>query len=258
MMVGSVVRQIDHLYVALDDAEAAFAFLTEVLLLPKAWPYSEYGVFASGGVCLGNVNLEVLRANDMPSQRAQHPARVTGIAFEPAGEIDDAVAVLDSHGIAHTPPTPFVVPGGTSPAWTNVGLQVTEGTFICKYHFDNAALRRLLREQLEARSGGPLGIVAVDEVVFGVSEPIDSAVRWTRLLGPSQMPDGHMWNLGAGPAVRLIPGAVDRVEHLVVRVRSLADAEAAARRFGVGVRASGDGLVVSLDKLGGLVFNLRA
>jgi len=28
-MVSSVVRQIDHLYVALDHAEAAFAFLTE-------------------------------------------------------------------------------------------------------------------------------------------------------------------------------------------------------------------------------------
>jgi len=232
--------------------------LTEVLLLPEAWPYSEYGVFASGGVCLGNANLEVVRGNDMPSLRAQHPARVTGIAFEPVGEIDDTVAVLDSRGIAHTPPTPFVVPGGTSPAWTNVGLQVTEGTFICKYHFDIAPRRTLLREQLEARRGGPLGIVAVDEVVFGVSEPIDSAIRWTRLRGPSQVPDGHIWNLGAGPAVRLTPSAADRVEHLVVHVRSLADAEAAARRFELGVRATGDALVVSLDKLGGLVFNLRA
>src|SRR5262245_12008070 len=221
-IVTAAVRQIDHLYTALDDAPGAFSYLTEVLHLPEAWPLAEYGLFASGGVCLGNVNLEVLKANDMmPSQRAQRPARVTGIAFEPAGEIDAAIASLEARGIAHTPAMPFVVPGGISPAWTIVGFEVTEvteGTFICKYHFNIGARRQLLADQLSERHGGLLEIVSVSEIVVGARDLDECVRKWSHLLGPPA--EDLVWRVGDGPAVRVTPSEADRVEHLGVRVSS--------------------------------------
>src|SRR5262245_49076856 len=149
----AIIRQIDHVYVPLDDAKTAFVFLTESLKLPEAWPYADYGFFGSGGVSLGNVNLEALQRNDLPGGTPQHPARITGIAFEPAVEVDEVMRVLDSRGIAHTPPMPYVPPGREDPFWTNVGFDVTEGTFVCKYHFDVAARRKQLKDELDARSG---------------------------------------------------------------------------------------------------------
>jgi hypothetical protein len=35
----AILRQIDHVYVPLEDAKRAFEFLTDVLNLPEAWPY---------------------------------------------------------------------------------------------------------------------------------------------------------------------------------------------------------------------------
>lgn len=191
----------------------------------------------------------------MPSQRAQRRARITGVAFEPAGEIDDAIAALDARGVVHTAAMPFVAPGSTGPAWTTVGFEVTEGTFICKYHFDVAARRRLLADQLAERRGGAVGIVRVDEVVFGARNLNERVARWSQVLGSPR--EDFLWGVGDGPAVRLVQSEADRVEHLVVRVYSLAYARKVASEFGIGVEETRDSPMVGLERVGGLVFNLR-
>src|ERR1051325_11486523 len=116
----ALVTRIDHVFVPLADAAAAFRFLCDALALPAAWPFGEYGLFASGGITLGAANLEVVRTSDVfPFFVAQRPARVQGIAFAPVPIDDDFVAELDRRGIGHS----GVLPSDeetTGRLWTNV------------------------------------------------------------------------------------------------------------------------------------------
>lgn len=253
----AIVRQLDHVYVPLDDAKAAFAFLTEVLRLPEAWPYADYGFFGSGGVSLANVNLEALQGSDFPTGRPQRPARISGLAFEPAVDVDALTMALEGRGIAHTPPMPYTPEGSEDPFWTNVGFDVTDGTFFCKYHFDVATRRKQLKDELVARSGGLLGVVEVAEVVIGSRDLDRSNERWNRLLDPIPRGADQSWQVGGGPAIRLVTSSSDGVEHLVVRVRSVDRARNAARAVGIEVSESRGGLSIAPNELGGLVLELH-
>jgi hypothetical protein len=76
-----IVRGIDHVFVVLDDVVGAHRTLAEELGLPVAWPVGDYGTLVSGGIGLGNANLELLRASDLSPWFARaEPARVRGIA----------------------------------------------------------------------------------------------------------------------------------------------------------------------------------
>src|SRR5262249_33658038 len=227
------------------------------LKLPEAWPYADYGFFGSGGVSLGNVNLEALQRNDLPGGTPQHPARITGIAFEPAVEVDELMRVLDSRGIAHTPPMPYVPPGREDPFWTNVGFDLTEGTFVCKYHFDVAARRKQLKNELDARSGGALKVIEGAELVVGTRDRERSVERWSRLLDPLARAADDSWSVGGGPAIRLVTSSSDAVKHLVLRVRSLDGARNGADAAGIEVAETDGGLSIAPKELGGLVLELR-
>lgn len=49
---------VDHIFAPVPSAASVFRVQTEYLCLPISWPFVDYGG-ASGGVCLGNANLEV-------------------------------------------------------------------------------------------------------------------------------------------------------------------------------------------------------
>jgi hypothetical protein len=54
----SLVDGVDHVFVPMSDASAAFAVLTERLKLPVLWPFTSFGAFSSGGVSVGSIKLE--------------------------------------------------------------------------------------------------------------------------------------------------------------------------------------------------------
>lgn len=85
------------------------------LKLPVAWPFADYGGFASGGISFGNMNVEVLESNQLtPSFTAGPAARIRGVALRPKRHLDSAYFdELDPRGIAYNQPT-------AGPAWTNV------------------------------------------------------------------------------------------------------------------------------------------
>lgn len=253
----AIIRQIDHVYVPLDDAKTAFSFLTDRLNLPEAWPFADYGFFGSGGVNCGNVNLEVLQGKNAPGGHPQHPARITGIAFEPTVEIDELISALDSRDIAHTSPMPFVPAGSEYPVWTNIGFDVPEGAFVCKYHFDVAVRCKRLKDALDARGGGALEVIEVAELVIGTRDRERSIERWSRLLAPYARADNDSWSVGRGPAIRLVTSSSDAVEHLVLRVRSLDGARDGAEAAGIEVADMDGGLRIAPTELGGLVLQLR-
>jgi hypothetical protein len=140
-------------------------------------------------------------------------------------------------------------PGADAPFWTNVNFgdwPSISGTFACKYHgFDVDERRRQIREEFDARNGGTLGIDRVEEIVFGAKDVDAATAGWQNLLDPIEKSERGPWRLGDGPAVRLETSTEDRVERLVVRVRSVESAKAA-----LGVTSSGDR--VAPAELGGL------
>ena len=224
-MTEPIVRGVDHVYVPLSDAEAAYSVLTATLGLPIAWPYTAYGDFASGGVNLGSLNLEVLSDSTLDS-----PARVQGIALHPVAT-DRLVAELDHRGIAHSP-TEIFPPGAskdTGAMWTNVTLErlskPTTTVFTCEYHIPELYDYDSRQASLDEAGGGTLGVIGVQEIVISSPQPTEAIHQWQQLLDPISPRGRGYWELEHGPALRIIAGTVETVHHVVVMVRSLAAIE---------------------------------
>lgn len=230
----SVIERIDHVFAAYDDPEPVLEFFWTTLGLPVAWPYYDYGQFASGGVIVGSANLEILRGSPggFPAMATSNPARLSGLAFEPTG-IDDAwLAELDARRISHTPTMTQKGDGqfGTGDLWVNVGLgglvdtDLRTMTFTCRYLVKETLSPAERLGALNAADGGALGVVETDEIVLGTTDIDTSTRRWQRLLDPIT-PIDSSWKLGVGPRLSLIPADSDAIDHLTLAVRDVATAQ---------------------------------
>jgi len=198
--VRPLIRKLDHVFAVVNDPPRALRFMNETLELPLAWPYADYGSFASGGVNLGNLNLEFVDARGQFV--ALHPARVSGVGFEPATTINGSYAKdLEQRGIAHGLPEPGAF-------WTNIAFEDLAGpniaVFATDYHTpapkDAAARNKVLTDV----RGGRLRVVGAAELVLGVVDLDAARRRWQPLLAPAR-PDAAMrWTLGRGAALRLV------------------------------------------------------
>lgn len=227
----NIVRQIDHILIASSEAKELFSLLSDTFQLPVAWPMSDYGSFASGGVAVGNVNLEILKASK--SAASGVTSRFSGFALEPE-PLRTSLPELDARGISHGKPAPFrsrQSNGSMTTRWTTVALpdvsSDTGNVFFCEYGHDVPARRRGLFEQLRLRDGGPLSVQSIRELVYGARDVRRMQEHWQKLLDPLQASSPGVWPLGAGPAIRVIQADKDGIRELVVNVKSLQQ----ARRF---------------------------
>jgi len=232
---GPIVRQVDRILVESGDAKALIEFFAADLQLPEAWPLAEDQLHLSGGVGAGNVTIEIYEyaiRKRVPSQKIGL-ARFAGLALEPY-PLEDALREMKAEGIAYDPPQPAIsiLPDGKrGVAWTTVPLPAfsNSGLSIFLHEYSQAFLRvdvrrKQLGNRLTLNNGGPLGIQSVREVVLSATNVVQQRAAWQRLLGP-QSPSGT-WNPGNGPAIRVVPGSQDRVQKLVIQVRSLNQAAA--------------------------------
>ena len=237
----SIVRRVDHIMIRAANPRELYAFFTETMQLPVAWPLTSprEGV-VTGGVGVGNVNLEAIQ---FPGQTEQQP-RLLGFAFEPLS-LDESLRQLTRRGLAAGVRREIV---GTRPngsrgvLWTNVTLQQFSDSddpahgmvhvFLSEYspaYVDVGQRRERLRKELVANGGGPLGIVDLKEIVIAVKD-LEAARRiWDRLLQPVPSPVVNTWQVGDGPAIRLIAAPQDRMQSLIFRVASLDRANAFLR-----------------------------
>ena len=223
-----LVEGVDHVYVPMIDAAAAFAVLSDGLGLPVLWPFTPFGSFSSGGVSVGSIKLEILEANPVtPWSAAQSPPEIQAIAFRPSRAVDGAfLAEVDGRGIARSAPERFDREG--RPAWTNVYftdvIGATAGVFVCDYHLPGPRDLALRRRVLEECGGGRLGVVDAAELVIAAADTGAAERRWQRLLDPLT-PDGPLtWRPPVGPGIRLVDGAKDKVEYLALAVHSVEEA----------------------------------
>lgn len=106
--------------------------------------------------------------------------------------------------------------------------------FLVKYNpawRDIDAERRISKAQLEMRVGGVLGLIRVKEVAVGTTQLTESSALWRKLLRPAIEETGLCWQVGDGPALRVITAERDGIHHMVWEVASLADAQAALAKL---------------------------
>ena len=262
------IRQIDHIMIRAGDPRELFAFFAETLRLPTAWPLTSPrpGVL-TGGVGFGNVNVEAIQ---VPGQTDPRP-RLIGFAFEPSA-LDDSLAELNRRGLTAGERRPLVATGSDGAKrtlWTNVTLRqfsdsdnpgdATMHIFLSEYSpaYVNVDDRRArLRSQLVTSGGGPLGVVEVKEVIIGVVDLSVARQLWQKLLDPLAPTTPNAWQIGSGPAVRLVPANENRVQALLIRVASLEPAKAFLRdRQLLGTDVAGH-VTIDPSKVGGLDLRL--
>lgn len=251
------IRRIDHIMIRADDPANVYAFFTEILRLPVAWPLmSPREGVATGGVGLGNVNVEAIR---FPGQKGQPSrAQLLGFGFEPS-PLAASLAELDRRGITYGAPRPLIATGqdgSKNTLWTNVTLrQFSDGeaadatmhVFLSEYSptYVNVEQRReRLRAQLAESGGGPMGVEDVKEVIVGVRDLEAARHLWQKLLGPTPQSGPDRWAVGDGPAIRLVQARENTTQALVIGVTSLPRAKAFLRENGLlGADSEEDGAI---------------
>lgn len=242
----AIVRQVDHIMVNADSiahAKALWSLFTEQLQLPVAWPPAQYQGFFSGGVSFGNVNLEFgYQVGDLPpggSNPEAAQAWIAGLGLEPE-PLPAALRGLDGMHVRHGRPYPYTadVNGKKETLWTTVGLDEISSdrmvVFLCEYapavfqmsnppFGDLNARRKDLQDHLSAKGGGPLGIIAVKEIVLGISSYDRGVASWQKLLH-AKSENGGEWKPAEGPRIRFIAADTTAAQTIIVRVASVSRA----------------------------------
>ena len=258
------IRQIDHIMIRTGNPQDLYAFFTETLQLPVAWPItSPRAGVVTGGVGFGNVNVEAIQ---FPGQTDSRP-RLVGFALEPSG-LDESLSELNRRGITFDEPRPLIAAGpdgSRKTLWTNVTLRqfsdadnpanATLHIFVSEYsasYLNVDERRSRLRKQLVESSGGPLGVVDVKEVIIGATDLEMARGLWQRLLDPARSVTSNTWLVGNGPAIRLVSATDNRIQTMIVRVASLERAKAFLRDKQLLGRESDGQAAIDPSKIGGL------
>jgi hypothetical protein len=212
-----------------NEPEQLFRLFSEKLGLPVAWPFRSYGQFSSGGVGLGNVNIELVGSEHRQSG-------LTAVALEPTASLSEVLSRLDAQGLKHGTPAPFFQKDSSGTKrllWTTVNMMTLppRGTvFFCKYNFDVNERRALINRELQSHGAGSLGIESVMELVIGAKDMAAAQHDWGILLGPVPPSQEPLWQIGTGPAIRLVAAQEDHFVLLRLKVKSLDRARAFLKR----------------------------
>lgn len=118
------------------------------------------------------------------------------------------------------------------------------------------AERRISKAHLEMRAGGVLGLIRVKEVVIGTTQLTHSSALWRKLLRPAIEETGLCWQVGDGPALRVITAEKDGIHHMVWEVASLSDAREALETLDLLGSVMADEITLDPEKCFGLDIRL--
>ena len=231
---GPVVRQADRIQIESGNPGALFHFFADTLRLPVAWTLTEQQNYTSGSVSTGDIVLEMYRYGDREERPAK--ARYTSLSFEPY-PLEDALQELRIIGIPYAPPQPLTstLPDGTEgTAYTTVNLPSLSAPLlpVSLIEYSDKFLQVNVRRKqwgnrLLLNGGGPLGIESMYAIVLESANFNNYEAEWIRLLGKPE-PDGYLHAV-LGPAFRIVPGSKSGIQRIVLKVKSLALAEAFLR-----------------------------
>lgn len=257
-----LLTKVDHFYLVSSESERLFMLFRDEFQLPVVWPYNSFGDFASGGLSFGNVALEFVSNNAADGAGALTGFK--GIAFEPVGDADAAVAELKRRQLPHHEPIPFKFTQGGQELVGWVAINFTEvppanvNIFICDYKQRErvAGGRDKAVNELVEKSGGPLGVISVRELVLGVASVKDASQVWDKLLDSPGRGACGLFAFGSGPAIRLVQAKTEGIQSMVVGVKSIARAKQfLAERRMLGQESNGQ-LWIDPAAVGGLAIAL--
>ncbi|MHB8894280.1 MAG: VOC family protein [Candidatus Geothermincolia bacterium] len=224
-----VVNKVDHITIQSPDATSLFAFFTEGLELPTAWPLASYPGYSTGGVQAGNVNIETLQPSATPMSATSPIAFIYGVVFEPAAPLSQLTSELAARGADPSKPKvqETVVEGKTVPMWTNVTLSAlcTKNyiVYLCEYTPEYAAR---LNSHKATPPLGSLGVESMSEIDIISTDVGKTRDEWKKVLAPAPMSSDGLMTIGTGPGVRITLGSSDRITGIVFKVKSVPEAVA--------------------------------
>lgn len=228
--LAPVATDLNHVTTVTTEARAQGLYNALVgLELSSAWPFASYGAISSGGVRLGNLNVE-LGAGTSPYAGTQfatlQPPSLTGLT-----------AALDARGIVHGQPIP--VSSGSELLYTLVELPTysQESRFTAQFCAYN------IPDPDPSRKAPPnrAGLVRVSRVILNARRPSS----WGKLLAPARVSPGGIYRLPGGPLVQVRKSSRNSIASIHAQVRNVARASRAFRAAGLATR----GHTVSLGSL---------
>lgn len=290
-----LVKCVDHLTVRVSPPEPLFNTLTQQLLLPQAWPLNTNPFYRSGGVSLGNMNLEIMQVH----RRAYHAA-LYGIAFD-LTPFEQSLPALDQRGLSHTPPLPFYLvddQGWQVTAWTNVYLgglwsinPLARLFFTLSQHAPQEVWERgTMPTTFNRRFGRPfvfdrvyknwmtsavaynpvwraanihqegtrpgLELLRVFEVTLGAENFAEARQGWKKLLDPLPELAEGVWQLPEGLHIRLVEAPRDGLLGMIWQVASVNRAAMFLNKQQVIGQEENGRVTIAPEKVGGLNIQL--
>jgi hypothetical protein len=233
-------------------------------------------VFFSSGVFLGNATLEFITFDAAVSANPSGRVMLSGIGLEPE-MLEKVLAELARREIPNSGVNSFVWYGHDGRKQSPFATIVFPGSFLSRppmvflsefrevfFPWSTTTSARtivehriILQGRLKDHDGGTLGVTRLSEIVLAVPDVQQARQQWQRLLGPITPVLGEdLWQLGAGPSLRLVPGAEPRVESLLVEVADLERARSFLDDHALLEHAAGDRVQVRSSRLGGMKFIL--
>jgi hypothetical protein len=240
-----VVKKVDHITVSCTDPQALFDTLTQTLGLPVAWPFSAYPGFSTGGVQMGNVNMETIKFEGESTGQQMPPFTfVYGIVFEPY-PLDQITGELQARGADPGQPRDQMreINGQPVKMWTDVTLQAlcTQAYIVYLVDYTEQAKAALTANAVTGPLGG-IGLTGVLEIDILSTQADQTRQLWETVFAPAPMSADGVQSYGSGPAVRISQGSQDFIEGLVLQVASLQT----ARDFLAGLGILGDSTATEL------------
>ena len=256
------ISRVDHFYAVSSRAQELHQFLRRDLQLPEVWRFSDYGIFTSGALSLGNAVIEVMQLEGAEGGESVE-AFFEGIALEPVGTAESAMAWMDERSLGHSAlgPTGEIVDGPEPFRWVSFGVDVPPNDaeiFVCDYKSRDSVRegRENASRELQRSGGGPLGVRAIREIVIALADLKQGADTWASLLGQGRLGPTGVFTLSEGPAVRLVQSPRDAIHEVVLEVASLADAKTYLESKGLFGSMGDDSLTIAAQAVQGLGIRL--
>jgi len=205
--------------------DSLHALLAETLQLPRTYEPVQYGDKKYVAVWAGNIALEP--CGPYPPEdylSTDFEAMFYGLTFAVWESVPASAAALDARGIGHAAPTDIVRIEDEDLRAPNVYVGIGYGG-------DPEDVREP-HSVFEARKGGPLGVVRVDEIRVGHSDEANLR-KWVAFLEPHDRVGERAFQVADGPVLRFVDNDVKQVLGITLKVRSLEAATAFLRDEGL-------------------------